>query len=32
MIISATAAHFIDPDSLIASIAKILRLGGTLAV
>ena len=32
MVICATAAHFIDPDSLAASIAKMLRPGGTLAV
>lgn len=32
MVICATAAHFIDPDGLAASIAKMLRSGGTLAV
>ncbi len=32
MVICATAAHFIDPDGLAASIAKMLRPGGTLAV
>lgn len=30
--ICATAAHFMDPDGLVASIAKLLRPGGTLAV
>ncbi|KAL2191193.1 hypothetical protein L209DRAFT_747685 [Thermothelomyces heterothallicus CBS 203.75] len=30
--VCATAAHFIDPDGLAASIAKLLRPGGTLAV
>ncbi|KAK4122072.1 hypothetical protein N657DRAFT_647603 [Parathielavia appendiculata] len=30
--ICATAAHFIDPDGLASSIAKLLRPGGTLAV
>ncbi|KAK4243609.1 hypothetical protein C7999DRAFT_36051 [Corynascus novoguineensis] len=30
--ICATAAHFIDPDGLAASIARLLRPGGTLAV
>ena len=32
MVICATAAHFMDPDGLVASIAKMLRPGGTLAV
>ena len=32
LVICATAAHFIDPDGLAASIAKMLRPGGTLAV
>ena len=32
MVICATAAHFMDPDGLVASCAKILRPGGTLAV
>ncbi|KAL7623786.1 hypothetical protein AAE478_005339 [Parahypoxylon ruwenzoriense] len=32
LVISATAAHFMDPDGLATSIAKILRPGGTLAV
>ena len=30
--ICATAAHFMDPDGLVLSIAKMLRPGGTLAV
>ncbi|GAB1312811.1 S-adenosyl-L-methionine-dependent methyltransferase [Madurella fahalii] len=30
--ICATAAHFIDPDGLAASMAALLRPGGTLAV
>jgi SAM-dependent methyltransferase len=32
MVICATAAHFMDPDGLIAAISRILRPGGTLAV
>ena len=32
MAICATAAHFMDPNGLVASIAKMLRPGGTLAV
>ena len=32
LVICGTAAHFMDPDGLVASIAKILRPGGTLAV
>ena len=32
LVICATAAHFMDPDGLTASIAKMLRPGGTLAV
>lgn len=32
MVICATAAHFIDPDGLAASIAKMLRPGDTMAV
>lgn len=32
LVICATAAHFMDPDGLAASIAKMLRPGGTLAV
>ncbi|KAK4235621.1 S-adenosyl-L-methionine-dependent methyltransferase [Achaetomium macrosporum] len=32
LVICATAAHFMDPDGLVASIAKMLRPGGTLAV
>lgn len=32
LVICATAAHFMDPDGLVASISKILRPGGTLAV
>ena len=32
MVICATAAHFMDPDGLVASCAKMLRPGGTLAV
>ena len=32
MVICATAAHFMDPDELVASCARILRPGGTLAV
>lgn len=32
MVICATAAHFMDPDSLADSVAKMLRPGGTLAV
>ncbi|KAF2204079.1 hypothetical protein GQ43DRAFT_438278 [Delitschia confertaspora ATCC 74209] len=30
--ICATAAHFIEPDGLVESIARMLRKGGTLAV
>ena len=32
MVISATAAHFMDPDGLSESIGRILKPGGTLAV
>ncbi|XRM40512.1 hypothetical protein ABZX51_003830 [Aspergillus tubingensis] len=32
MVICATAAHFMDPDGLIASIGKMLRPGGTMAI
>ena len=32
LVICVTAAHFMDPDVLAASIAKTLRPGGTLAV
>ena len=32
LVISATAAHFMDPDGLSESIGKILKPGGTLAV
>ena len=32
LVICATAAHFMDPDGLATSIAKMLRPGGTLAV
>ncbi|KAF2256106.1 hypothetical protein BU26DRAFT_536400 [Trematosphaeria pertusa] len=32
LVICATAAHFIDPDGLAASIATMLRPGGTMAV
>lgn len=32
LVICATAAHFMDPDGLAASTARILRPGGTLAV
>ena len=32
LLICATTAHFIDPDSLITSAARMLRPGGTLAI
>ncbi|KAF1952596.1 S-adenosyl-L-methionine-dependent methyltransferase [Byssothecium circinans] len=32
LVICATAAHFIDPDGLAESIARMLRPGGTMAV
>lgn len=32
LVICATAAHFMDADGLVASIARVLRPGGTLAV
>ena len=32
MVICATASHFMDPDALIDSCAKMLRPGGTLAI
>lgn len=32
LVICATAAHFIDPDGLAASAARMLKPGGTLAV
>lgn len=32
LVICATAAHFIDPDGLVSSAARMLRPGGTMAV